>query len=46
MGYGGRNADYMSMKLSNQTKREVVEKLFASEPFSKYMQIKDKILGE
>lgn len=36
----------MSMKLSNQTKREVVEKLFASEPFSKYMQIKDKILGE
>lgn len=36
----------MSMKLSNQSKEEIIEKLFASEPFSKYMQIKDKLMGE
>lgn len=36
----------MSMKLSNQSKEEIIEKLFASEPFSEYMQIKDKLMGE
>ena len=36
----------MATQMSGQSKEEAVEKLFVSEPFVKYPQLKEKILEE
>lgn len=36
----------MALKTGNQTREEIIEKIFQSEPFIKYIKIKDKMLGE